>query len=376
MATRGTDILTPSRPVPGPAPARSVLPAGNRIPALDGLRTISILFVLLAHLSGTRHFLRSQVLEIYGNFGVRIFFILSGFLITTLLLDEHRKTGTVSLHYSYHRRAYRILPAAYAFMLLTIAVNWSSLSLPHIAVALTYVSNYYPGGNWVLGHLWSISVQEQFYWLWPLILSRFFRQRLWIVAGLIILGPPARILLWLLWGYRAIAHPFPAVMDALGTGCALAMLQPQMQCMGRWLRSRWFCIIPALTTLLPMLRLHHNRFYQVVGLTVLHLGIAISIQHAIEMRYCCLQWRGVVWLGNLSYSLYLWQQPFLNRNSAGWWAAFPLNLCLALLCAVTSYYCVERPFMAMRERKKRPKVVLNSGMPQNLTVGANRSSAA
>lgn len=97
--------------------------------------------MLLAHLSGTRHFYRWDLLEIYGNFGVRVFFVISGYLITTLLLNEHERTGRISLKDFYVRRAYRILPAAYAFMLVAVATQWRSLSWPSMLAAVTYTSN-------------------------------------------------------------------------------------------------------------------------------------------------------------------------------------------------------------------------------------------
>src|SRR5580700_4899819 len=112
----------------------------SRIPSLDGLRAISIFCVLLAHLSGTRHFLRCEVFELYGNFGVRMFFVISGYLITTLLLKEQQRTGTISLREFYARRSYRILPAAYAYMFMAIALNWSALRWGNIVTAITYSS--------------------------------------------------------------------------------------------------------------------------------------------------------------------------------------------------------------------------------------------
>jgi peptidoglycan/LPS O-acetylase OafA/YrhL len=93
----------------------------SRIPSFDGLRAASLACVLLAHLSGTRHFYHWELLEIYGNFGVRVFFVISGYLITTLLLNEHERTGRISLKAFYVRCAYRILPAAYAFMLVVVS---------------------------------------------------------------------------------------------------------------------------------------------------------------------------------------------------------------------------------------------------------------
>ena len=78
----------------------------------------------------------------YANFGVRVFFVISGFLITTLLINEHDRTGSISLKQFYIRRAYRILPAAYFYMLLVIALSWPSISRSDIATALTYTTNF------------------------------------------------------------------------------------------------------------------------------------------------------------------------------------------------------------------------------------------
>lgn len=293
------------------------------------------------------------MLEAYGGFGVRIFFVISGYLITTLLLKEHERTGRISLKDFYVRRAYRILPAAYGFMLVVIVFEWHALSWRDMLAALTYFSNYYHGGNWTLGHLWSLSVEEQFYLLWPAFLGILFRRRLWLVAGLLLAAPPLRVLFWTLWGHRGLEHPFPVVMDALAAGCALAMLEPQLRRRDAWLRSRWFLLIPVLTVLLPLLQVHHNRIYQVAGLSVIHVGIALFIVRAVHMQSRVLNWAPMVWLGTLSYSFYLWQQPFLNRASNAWWTAFPQNLLLALACAVGSYYGVEKPFLELRERRKQ-----------------------
>jgi len=325
----------------------------SRIPSLDGLRAASLACVLLAHLSGTRHFFRWGILEIYGNFGVRVFFVISGYLITTLLLKEHERTGRISLKDFYVRRAYRILPAAYAFMLVAIAAEWHTLTWTNLLTALTYLSNYYHGGSWTLGHLWSLSVEEQFYLLWPALLAMFFRKRLWLVAALLLSTPPLRVLFWMLWGHRGLEHPFPVVMDALAAGCSLAMIEPQMQRWETWLRSRWCLLLLMLTALLPLLQVHHNRIYQVAGLTAIHVGIALFVARAVRMQSRPLNWGPVVWLGTLSYSFYLWQQPFLNRGSNAWWTAFPQNLVLALMCAMGSYYGVEIPFLELRERRKQ-----------------------
>jgi peptidoglycan/LPS O-acetylase OafA/YrhL len=321
-----------------------------RIHSLQGVRAICISLVLLAHVAGTRHFPGSRILEAYGNPGVRIFLILSGYLITSQLIKEKDTTGSISLRRFYARRAYRIFPAAYAFMAIAIATHWAELSRANILTALTYTLNYYPRGNHVLGHLWSLGVEEQFYLIWPLCLLLFFRKRVWVVLAVIAAGPPLRMLLWLLWRRAGLEHPFPAFMDALATGAAICLLAPRVKSFQSIFLSPKFLAVPLLTLLVPLTQLWSNRFYESVGFTVFQIGSALSLIHVMERRYWILNSAPFVWVGSVSYSLYLWQQPFLNRWSSAPWAAFPLNLALAVLFAAASYYLVEEPFLKLRER--------------------------
>ncbi len=327
-----------------------------RIHSLQGVRAICISLVLLAHVAGTRHFPGSRILEAYGNPGVRIFLILSGYLITSQLIKEKEKTGSISLRRFYARRAYRIFPAAYAFMAITIATHWTELSRANILTALTYTLNYYPRGSHVLGHLWSLGVEEQFYLLWPLCLLLFFRKRLWIVLAAMAAGPALRMILWLLWRRAGLEHPFPAFMDALATGAAVSLLAPRLKAFHTIFLSRKLLIVPLLTLLVPLTQLWSNRFYESIGFTIFQFGAALSIIHVMERRYWILNSAPLVWVGTISYSLYLWQQPFLNRWSSAPWAAFPLNLALAVTCAAASYYLVEEPFLKLRERRS-PKAL-------------------
>ena len=321
-----------------------------RIHSLQGLRAICITFVVLAHLSGTHNCFHSLVIERYGNLGVRIFLVLSGYLITSQLVKERATTGTISLKTFFARRGYRIFPAAYVFMLVAIATHWKSLSAGNIATALTYTVNYYQHRNHVLGHLWSLGVEEQFYLVWPLCLLLFFRNRLWIVASVVAAGPVFRVLFWLLWGRAGLEHPFPVFMDALAMGAAVSLLGHKLKPLQAAVASRWFLSVPALTLLLPLIQFWSSRIYQTLGLTALHLGIALSLRHVMERRYSVLNSVPVVWLGGISYSLYLWQQPFLDRWSSAPWSAFPLNLIVALSLASASFYLVEQPCLRLRER--------------------------
>jgi peptidoglycan/LPS O-acetylase OafA/YrhL len=347
-----------------------------RIHSLQGVRAICILLVLLAHVAGTRNFPASRVLEAYGNPGVRIFLILSGYLISSQLIKEREKTGGISLRRFYARRAYRIFPAAYVFMAIVIAVNWVTLSRANILTALTYTLNYYPRGNHVLGHLWSLGVEEQFYLVWPLCLLLFFRQRVWIVGAVVVGGPFLRMLFWLLWRRAGLEHPFPVFMDALATGAAVSMLEPRLKQFQALFLSRTFLVVPAITLLIPLTQFWSNRIYESLGFTVFQLGVGLSLVHVMQRRYWILNSAPFVWVGSISYSLYLWQQPFLNRWSSAPWAAFPLNLALAVLFAAASYYFVEEPFLNLRERRS-PKCLpyLNAArllLPRNRRRIAHR----
>ena len=321
-----------------------------RIHSLQGLRAISIVFVLLAHLSGTHNCFRSRVAESYGNPGVRIFLVLSGYLITGQLLKERERTSSISLRTFYARRAYRIFPAGYVFMAIAIATHWAVLSRANVATALTNTLNYYPHGNHVLGHLWSPCVEEQFYLLWPLCLLLFFRKRILIVAAAIASGPPLRILFWLLWRRAGLEHPFPVFMDALATGSAVSLLEPRLRGFHALFLSRKFVVVPGLTLLLPLVEFWNGRVYQTVALSLFHLGITLTLLHVMARRYALLNSPPVVWLGGISYSLYLWQQ-FSSTASLPLRAAFPLNLVLALLLGASPYYLVEQPCLRLREQR-------------------------
>ena len=133
----------------------------GHLPSLDGLRAISIALVLLGHLSGTRNFGKLNLgIGDYAHLGVVVFFVISGFLITRLLLLEYEKRGSVSLKLFYARRALRLFPAAYAFIA-CVCLLWAAgvvhLRSTDIWHTVTYTVNYLPDSSWQIGHLWSLS---------------------------------------------------------------------------------------------------------------------------------------------------------------------------------------------------------------------------
>jgi peptidoglycan/LPS O-acetylase OafA/YrhL len=345
-------------------PSASASGLGRKIPSLDGLRAVSILLVMLAHVNGTANFPSGlpRWLVDHGSLGVQIFFCISGFLITSLLLEERRNTGKISLKLFYARRTLRIFPALYAFLLVTAALcSLRMLVLPayNYLHAATYTMNYVSHGAWWTGHLWSLSVEEQFYLVWPMLIclagSRLaLTTALWvaitapvILGALHILRAPVSGNVWQ-W--------FPLVADSIASGCILAGALPKLlknAGVQIALRARAGLLVPGLILCLDCLRPHPGAFFP-TGQILVNTGICYCIlrftQFPSDTAGRILNSRPLVWLGVLSYSLYLWQQPFLDRSSHQPWTAFPLNCICALAAAAGSYWLIEKPLLSLRRR--------------------------
>jgi peptidoglycan/LPS O-acetylase OafA/YrhL len=337
----------------------------NRIPSLDGLRAISILLVVIGHWAELR--LRpstgADIAGAFANLGVRIFFIISGYLITTLLLREHSKTSTIRLREFYIRRAYRILPAAIAFMLPVFVIFWRELRWYHIAAAALYLANFDFAHPWFLGHLWSLSVEEQFYFLWPGVLKKWYRHRVAILFGVVACAPVYRVACHFL-GLRGRAdETFPAVADILAIGCLLAIfaprlaphLPPRVTARLSKIKSAWFVLMLLPVILVPiytgLLHFHITAILLFALWPVMHISIAGLLLHVVGRPYRILNIRPVMWLGKISYSLYLWQQLFVFGERTGAHARPWYYVFFAVTLAVTSYYLVEQPMLRLRDRQ-------------------------
>jgi peptidoglycan/LPS O-acetylase OafA/YrhL len=320
----------------------SVVPS-KRIPSLDGLRAISISLVVAGHWVELHY--HSDVAGAFANLGVRIFFIISGYLITTLLLKEYKKTSTINLRQFYVRRAYRILPAAMVFMLPVFVIFRHELRWYHAAAAVLYLTNFDFSHPWFLGHLWSLSVEEQFYFLWPGVLKKWYQHRVGILLGVVAFAPLYRIACHLLHLHGRADETFPAVADILAIGCLAAILAPRLP----KIKAAWALILPV--ALVPIyagaLRFHITALLLLVLWPAMHLSIAGVLLHAVETPYWILNVRPIVWLGKISYSLYLWQQLFAYGNPRRPW----YFVLFAVGLATASYYLVELPMLQMRERK-------------------------
>jgi len=340
----------------------------GRIPSLDGLRAISIGFVLAAHLAGTRGFPVSaalgKVVE-FGDLGVHVFFVISGFLITRLLLEELERRNEIRLGRFYLRRTLRIFPPYYALILaLGIAqmLGWLHLAAHDVARAISYTSNYYPDRSWFTGHTWSLSVEEQFYLLWPAVIVVAGPRRAIVAAACVVLfGPIVRTASWELmpWSADGIPNRFETVADAIAAGCVLAGLREWLHARPLYMRaltSPLFAVVPL--AVVGAAAFHeHPLLYFAVEMSVMNIGAALCLDWCItypEGRIgALLNARPLVFVGLLSYSIYLWQQPFLNRASAAGVNAFPANILIAAAAALTSYYAIEQPSLRLRRRIER-----------------------
>lgn len=337
----------------------------GRIPSLDGLRAISIALVLVEHLSGSPYFpalaawLPFGGFGNLGNLGVRAFFVISGFLITTLLIEEQRKNGCISLPMFYLRRTLRIFPAFYVFLLamgILAAAGIISLRPGDMLHAATYTTNYHYDRTWWLGHIWSLSVEEQFYLIWPfLIVLAGTRKAMTGAVAVVLAAPALRFALLMIYPGKHfwMGEIFPLVADALATGCLLAGFREAL-ISNRWYRglleSRAFVLIPVFALLANSYP--GGRIHSAILDSAVNIAIAIAVDRYVRMPATVtgkfLNWRPVAFVGTLSYSLYLWQQPILRHGET--LLPFPISLLCVFALAWLSYRFVESPFLALRKR--------------------------
>jgi len=320
-------------------------------PDLEGLRGIAILAVLLFHagIPGTDG----------GFVGVDIFFVLSGFLITWLLLKEESRSGTIDIARFYFRRSLRILPPAFFYLavilFLTVAGVLAVGTRDLLYSALFIRNAYGVGGSPEVSHYWSLAVEEQFYLTWPfLLLVLRGRTRLLVTAALIVLLAVWRSWTSLHFGVTA------AGAHALLFGCLLAQLRQTPSTSPYVLQGvlqspGTFAASGAVILAVIFFRVPDGAtagWLQVWPVLATTLIVNYSIAGHQDPISRVLNLGPVEWIGRLSYSLYLWQElfcwsPVSNQYAASRW---PLLVALSFACASLSYYLVELPALSAREK--------------------------
>jgi peptidoglycan/LPS O-acetylase OafA/YrhL len=349
-------------------------------PGLEGLRGVAILLVVVFHAGtflapeGSRH-------HFFGMFiGVDVFFTLSGFLITSLLLQEHRSTGRISFSGFYMRRALRLLPAVVALLVVcvgyVVATDQSMRTYAKTAFGvLTYTTNWlflndvaFTDG---FGHMWSLAIEEQFYLLWPALLYLLIRATrhrtealLVVVLGVVVLGAIWRALLWERYeAWPDVYFRTDARLDQLLLGAALAIALH----LGL-LRTKarpWLAVV-ALAGIgaIAMTTDHASAPYFQWAAALTAVASATAIYSTLEdggIVHAALSSTPMRYLGRISYSLYLWHLPvdiFFRREFRDMPIAAKLVLSqlIGLALAVASHYVVERPFLQLKDRLHRRAV--------------------
>ncbi len=348
----------------------------EQISSLNGLRAVSVFMVVASHLAtavSTPPAIGTVLLMFNGHFfdgalGVRIFFCISGFLNTYLLLRERDRAGHISLKTFYIRRTLRIFPVLYAFVLfLFVATQTTALVVTpcQFVTALTFTKNY-GCSSWIEGHLWSLAVELQFYLFWPAVLvfvstraatrfaiaaiflapfSRLFEAsaglpQWWLTSNIdmLMVGSLAAL------GYRYRRDVFDRILE---TQPALMRLVGFLGLIAPVILGRLFTDEP--------LRIMFAPTVQAFAATFLIVSYAFG---PTGLSKAALNSKPLNFLGLISYSLYVWQEAFFiwpadfgfDRLLTFEW---PFNIAGMLIVAMASYYCLERPLLSLRAKYVR-----------------------
>ncbi|MEO7040229.1 MAG: acyltransferase [Gemmatimonadaceae bacterium] len=352
----------------------------RHLPALDGLRAVAVFIVIAYH--------AELIQGIPGDLGVTLFFVLSGFLITWLLLREFASTGSISIRAFYTRRALRIFPAYYMFILFSLALDTARghrWSLGLISVAFTYLVNYY---NAFLGHpttsiahAWSLAVEEQFYLLWPLAcLALLHRSRAVArrTVGIVIVA----VVLWRSALYLFLHAPasyvynaFDTRCDALAIGCFIALSSEESWFASLERRIRSSSLLPLVPIALILLFRHYSSlaYHYSVGMTVDAVLIALFMIQMLGLSTTRLwSWLDhpiTRTLGLISYPCYLYHAWGLSVGEkllphGPKVLTFAVGYAATLCMAWGSFKIIERPFLTIKDR-----ISASPPSAQNVSVG-------
>jgi peptidoglycan/LPS O-acetylase OafA/YrhL len=337
--------------------AQSQEPRDGRLPSLDGLRAIAVLLVILFHLELSKTFQPARYLWRFdiGYTGVKVFFVLSGFLITTLLLREWQRTGKVNLAAFYVRRIFRIFPAYYTYLAvaaIAVSMGVATASRTDFLYAVVFLSDYHKA-EWVLLHTWSLAVEEQFYLLWPVILVTLgMRRGFHCAAALLVISPALRLAAESVPNWPTDPRlAFETVADALATGCLLAYYRDNLWSHNwyrRLLQWRYFNLIP-LAALIARGLVPNPLVWGTLVQPAMNIAIALTIDRNVRFAATpsgrFLNTAPMQLIGRMSYSLYLWQEIFLSDRHP---VPFPWSLLGIAAAGAASYNFVEKPFLALR----------------------------
>jgi len=323
----------------------------KRIPTLDGWRGIAIAMVIFDHFAG--QYVPGAIPT--GLHGVDIFFVLSGFLITTNLT-----AGPIDLKKFYIRRFFRLMPVAWTYLgsllIIGFVMGYRLTSWADLKACLFFYRNYamFTGYGTTL-HFWSLSVEEQFYLVWPTLLCLLGARRCRVVAGA--LAAAIAIFRWRHWEqYQVLPASYRTEVraDALLVGCLLALYLSDPANRDRAARlSKWLAL-PALAGLAYAITRYPNLppLWESVCIAILLTSTMLHPGRPASRLLC---WKPLAWLGVISYSVYVWQMPFA-------WLSTNVSMLVLMggvfmpLFAAFSHYIIERPCIRLGHRLTSTKM--------------------
>jgi peptidoglycan/LPS O-acetylase OafA/YrhL len=342
------------------------------LPTLDGWRAIAIVAVIFhhdaVHAAGV---LSTRWAYQWGGMGVDVFFAISGILIGTKLLEEEQTRGRIDLRRFYLRRCLRILPPAFLY-LCTVAIlgHWSLISVSggDWWGALLFCRNYPSllGGfnsiaGWYTSHFWSLSLEEQFYFIFPAILIMTSRKyRATSLALLATAIAAHRFMALNAHSWEKLQFHADTRIDALLVPALFSVRASDPRIRGYLQRSLagWPWIAAAAALIIPFgtgTAWRATLFCWLMPCIV--LGSVLNPGNSVGVF---LEWAPLRYLGRISYSLYLWQQLFFREHfahdayPAARWQSWPLRLILTFACAIASYLLVERPLARLGRTRTKP----------------------
>ncbi len=350
-------------------------------PALDALRAIAVIMVLLFH---------GGVSWMGGGYvGVSVFFTLSGYLITALLLAEHDRTGTIALGRFYARRTKRLLPAS-LICLAAVAIAGAAGAFDNVSsLRRDLLGGVFQVANWVklfgtgsyadltnatlgrvapLEHYWSLAIEEQFYWVWPLVMLvvlgriRTATGRLRFLVAMAVIAAIAAPVIAAVWGADAAYWSTPARAGEILVGAAVAAALNRYQ-------ARPGLSLPLVAIGLAAIGWAavtwptfggpaYAGWFPVFALAT--AAVIVGVQHHSPVRRG-MSWRPLVWTGGISYGLYLYHWPLFaalseSRLGIGGVALFVVQMSATFALATVSARLVERPVRAWSPPPLRPLV--------------------
>jgi peptidoglycan/LPS O-acetylase OafA/YrhL len=353
----------------------------KHIHGFDGLRAFSILFVLITHLGvfdmlPDYPYVRERIWLLFsGTTGVNIFFTISGFLITLLLLAEHKAKGRIQFKNFFIRRFLRLLPPLLVlYLALVVLMLTGIIPTDYLAMGISafYMYNFVPSWHYTeeLGHTWSLGVEEQYYLIWPYLLSWFHRKSgIKIIIGVIVLLSIATIyffsdynkIMQLGGKIQKIAQYFkinrwiiPAVSTIIigSTGALYVFKKPDV-IRAAFERKRIILFISILIIFsclyIPRFLLPIFAIIQAIGVCGLLIWIYFNQDSTVSK---ILSFKPLSYIGKISYGLYVYQGLFLRTGPGGEWffQKFPNNVILTVATAILSYHLLEKQVLKWKNR--------------------------